>query len=318
MKKIFDKRSLKTEADWQNYRSKQKGIGGSDASAILGLSKYKSPFLLWLEMTGQVEKEPINNKFVEWGNILEPVVRAKFKAETGFKVFQNNFVMCHDDYSWMLANIDGEVIDPAFGGRGVLEIKTASRPNDWVDGVPAYYQAQIQHYLAVMGYEYAYCAVLIGGNDFRYYLIERDEYVIDKIISAELDFIYKVQAKIAPQIGGSEVESKWAQSAYPEAVESQMPLSSSLEILAMEYNMLAVENKINSARMDEIKNRLRLEAKEFKTLINQHVKINMPTIRKVLFDSKRFKEEHPDLYEQYKTKESVYRGFDITVTEETF
>ena len=34
---------------------KSKSIGGSDASVIMGLNPYKSPYQLWMEKTGQVE-----------------------------------------------------------------------------------------------------------------------------------------------------------------------------------------------------------------------------------------------------------------------
>ena len=139
MKRILDKRNM-TQEDWQRYRETQKGIGGSDVATILGLNPYKSAFALWLEKTGQVKPDQIDNEYIEWGNILEPVIRDKFKKETGFKVYQNNFVIQHDTHEFMIANIDGEVKDPSEDGRGILEIKTASERMKplWVDGPPLY------------------------------------------------------------------------------------------------------------------------------------------------------------------------------------
>jgi putative phage-type endonuclease len=316
VKRILDKRNM-TEADWQVYRASQKGIGGSEVATILGLNPFKSKFLLWLEKTGQTPREDVNNQFVEWGNLLEPVIREKFKAETGFKVYQNNFVLAHDTHEFMLANLDGEVQDPAFSGRGVLEIKTANerRKKDWENGVPIHYLAQIQHYLAVTGYEYAYCAVLIGGNEFKYFLIERDDYVIDNIISAELTFMEMIEKMIPPEISGSKAESEWLQVTFPDAVDEEMMLSPDIEMLALEYQLLAEEAKAHAKRLDEIKNQIKLVGKEYRILKSDLVKISMPTINKVLFDSKRFASDHPDLYASYKTKESSYRGFDISILE---
>jgi putative phage-type endonuclease len=316
VKRILDKRNM-TEADWQDYRASQTGIGGSEVATILGINPYKSKFLLWLEKTGQTPREDVNNQFVEWGNLLEPIIREKFKAETGFKVYQNNFVLVHDTHEFMVANLDGEVQDPAFSGRGVLEIKTASerKKKDWEMGVPIHYLAQIQHYLAVTGYEYAYCAVLIGGNTFKYFFIERDDYIIDKIISAELEFTEMVKKRIPPEISGSKTESEWLQATFPDAVDEEMMLSPDIEMLALEYHTLADEVKAQTKRLDEIKNQIKLIGKEYKTLKSDHIKISMPTINKVLFDSKRFSQEYPDLYAQYKTKQSSYRGFDISILE---
>ena len=37
-------------ADWLEYR--KQGIGGSDASVVCGINRYKSPVELWLDKTG--------------------------------------------------------------------------------------------------------------------------------------------------------------------------------------------------------------------------------------------------------------------------
>lgn len=321
MKKIFDKRNLKTAEEWQEYRQKQgRGdfIGGSEVATILGINPFKSKFLLWLEKTGQTAASPVSGEAVEWGNLLEPVIREKFKQETGFKVYQNNFVLQHDTYPFMLANIDGECLDPAFSGRGILEIKTTGEHNrkQWESGVPVYYLAQIQHYLAVTGYEYAYCAVLIGGRTFKYFLIDRDEYIIDKIITAEIEFMEHIHKMIPPQIGGSKVESEWLEEAFPEAIDEEMFISPAIEELALEYQSLSVQVKDKTKRMEEIKNHIRLVGKEFKTLRGTQILINMPTVNKILFDSKKFSSEHPELYNNYKNKPSSYRSFDIKILED--
>ena len=125
---------------------------------------------------------------------------------TGYKVVQNHFLMAHDDYPFMTANVDGEVMHPE-KGRGVLEIKTTSEWNrdQWdTDKVPTAYMLQVQHYLAVTGYDFGYICVLIGGNKFRYWLIERDEELIEMLIQAESEFWYNVQNKIPPNVDGHE------------------------------------------------------------------------------------------------------------------
>lgn len=316
MRKILDKTGM-TEEQWQEYRGQQKGIGGSEVSIILGLNKWKSKFLLWLEKTGQTPRAEVSNEFVEWGNILEPVIRDKFQRATGFEVTENPWVMCHDEHDWMIANIDGEVINPNLSGKGVLEIKTTSEHNkrEWEVGVPVHYLAQVQHYLAVMGeeYTYAYVAVLIGGNHFKYFLVERDDYIIDKIISAEMAFMKMIENRIAPEISGSKSETDWLFSKYPDAIEQEKRITLESEKLALEYYALSNEVKALNARMDEIKNKLKHEAEEYKYLKNERIKVAMPTIKKILFDSKKFSADHPELYNEYKTKESVYRGFDVTL-----
>ncbi len=308
-----------TQEDWDKYRSEQTTkavIGGSEVATVLNVqpSYAKAPFILWLEKTGQKEPDKIDNDFVKWGNILEPVVRKQFAIETGFKVYQNNFVLQHDEHEFMIANIDGEVQDPNQKGRGVLEIKTTSEWNnkEWDgDKVPLAYMAQVQHYLAVTGYNYAYIVVLIGGNKLRWWFIPRDEEIINTIIQAEKDFLYKVANDIPPTIGATDGESKYLAQLYPEAIEEEMSIPQNLEDLASEYQELDELVKSSKKRMDIIKNQIKLEAKEFKTLKGKQLQIYMPQINKVLFDQKRFSEENPDLHAQYKTKISSYRDFKI-------
>lgn len=303
------------ETDWQAYREKQVGIGGSDVATILGLNPFKSRFVLWLEKTKQKAPDKVENDAVTWGNILEPVVRDYFKKETGFKVYQNNFVLQHDTFDWMLANIDGECIDPFFESRGILEIKTTNERNkkDWMTGCPVYYQCQVMHYLAVTGYEYAYIACLIGGSTFKYFLIERNDYIIDQIIQEEIKFMEEVKTRTAPEIGGSIDEKNWLAVTFPKAEEEEKLMPPSLEEMALEYTELQREIKEKTGRCEEIKNKLRLEAQDFKRLQGNRVSINMPTINKTIFDSKAFAEEYPELYQKFKTKESSYRSFSISL-----
>lgn len=315
LKQILDKQNM-TENDWQEYRQKQQGFGGSDAAIILGLNPYKSAFTLWLEKTGQIEPEPVNNEYVEWGNLLEPIIRDKFRAETGFEVFENHFVLQHDEHEFMVANIDGEVIDPQFNGlRGVLEIKTTSERNkkDWENGCPNHYMLQIQHYLGVTNYLYAYVAVLIGGHHFKYFLIHRDDYIIDQIISAEIDFQEKITLKISPEISGNENDSKFLAETFPEDNGYEHSLFPEFEKMALRYSSIQEEIKYLQAEADALKNQIKLYAGEGKAFKGEKVKISMPTIKKTMFDSKSFAADHPELYEQYKTKESSYRGFTVSL-----
>lgn len=317
MKRILDKRKM-SEEDWQTYRENQIGIGGSDVATILGVNPYKSKFTLWLEKTGQIPKPKVNNAYVEWGNLLEPVIREKFKKETGFKVYQNNFVLQHDTHDFMLANIDGEVLDPRYGKRGILEIKTTREHNkkQWDDGCPIMYHCQIQHYLEVCKMDYAYVCCLIGGNDFKYYLVERNDFIIDRIIQEEMEFVRMVKEHIPPEIGGSKSESEWLHEQFPLDNEQEISIPPSLEDLAIEYSELQKSIKKSQDRADEIKNQLKLEGKDNRILKGERVQISMPTINKTMFDSKLFQVEHPELYEKYKTKISSYRGFSVTLLEE--
>ena len=44
-----------TRAEWLEAR--RNGIGGSDAAAIAGLNRWRSPVAVWLDKTGQIVPE---------------------------------------------------------------------------------------------------------------------------------------------------------------------------------------------------------------------------------------------------------------------
>lgn len=162
-----------SKEEWLRYR--RQGIGGSDVASLIGINKWKSPTELWMEKTGQSNEPQTESEAVQWGNIMEPVLRNHFAEVTKKPVAEVKAILQHKDYSFMLANVDGVTIDDA-GNPAILEIKTAGeyKRADWDGGVPAYYETQIQHYLAVTGVQKAYCAVLIGGNSFRIYEVDAD------------------------------------------------------------------------------------------------------------------------------------------------
>ena len=67
-------------ADWLEYR--KQGIGGSDASVVCGINRYKSPVELWMEKTDQMPSQEAGEA-AYWGTQLEPFVRAEFTKRTG-------------------------------------------------------------------------------------------------------------------------------------------------------------------------------------------------------------------------------------------
>ncbi len=178
--------------DWLKYR--RQGIGGSDVSSILGINKWVSCIELWLDKTNQKHRSTETNEAMEWGTILEPVIRNHFSVVTGKPVKEVKAILQHPKYHFMLADVDGITSDDN-GNSAILEIKTASeyKRDEWADGTPAYYVSQCQHYLCVTGLSKAYVAVLIGGNTFRIFEVDSDTDIQRMLISVEESFWNKVQ-----------------------------------------------------------------------------------------------------------------------------
>jgi predicted phage-related endonuclease len=193
----------------------------------------------------------------------------------------------------------------------VLEIKTAGERmrDQWEEGPPHHYMLQLQHYLAVLDYSYGYIAVLIGGNTFKYYLVERDDYVVDNLIQAEIDFMEMVETNTPPEISGHKADSDYLAETFPEDNGEIGELNNALEINALNYFSLQQQIKVLQEEADFLKNLIKLEMKDFRILQSDNIRVNMPTIKKVSFNTKQFEKDYPELYEKYKNKESSYRSF---------
>lgn len=187
--KLFTLVRCDSDEEWREER--RKGIGGSDVAAIMGLSQWRGPYTVWAEKCGIAEPEDISDKpSVVWGNLLEHVIGEHFRSEHPEMVVRRVNAICRSiERPWAQASLDYEIVSPDMG-PGVLEIKTAGfrSSDEWDYGVPVFYQTQVAHYLSVTGRSYAYVAVLIGGQDYREYLIERDEDDISAVNSAVDDF----------------------------------------------------------------------------------------------------------------------------------
>jgi len=189
--------------EWLEWR--QKGIGGSDIAAICGMSRYKSPMAVYLDKIGELPPVEDNPK-MKAGRILEPVVADWFAEETGMKVWRQNAIFQHPQYPFMLANIDRWLP----GQNAGLECKNTSEysRHDW-EGTqaPTEYILQCNHYMAVTGADRWYIAVLIGGWDFQWRVIERDEELIKNLITIEHEFWHEhVLTKNPPAFSHQDTE----------------------------------------------------------------------------------------------------------------
>ena len=107
---------------------------------------------------------------LEMGHLLEPLVAKIFQHRTGYKVYQIKKMFQHPKYPWMLADVDYFVELPD-GTTAILEIKTTNynaKDNWWLDGeetIPAYYESQGRHYMAVMDVDRCFFCCLYGNNE---------------------------------------------------------------------------------------------------------------------------------------------------------
>lgn len=299
------------EINKQWVEARKNGIGGSDVASIMGLNKYSSPLNVWLVKTGREESPDLSdNQAVEWGNRLEDVVADKFADEhPELQVRRRNATMVSIKRPWAFANIDRWVTDGK-GNVGILEVKTVGmrRAADWDNGVPLYYLTQVTHYMSVTGYQYAWVAVLIGGQEFREYYIERDEQDIQAINDA-VDTFWRdfVETDTAPALIGNDPEANALLSQHSD------PSQEFITMLDEDASMLDELQEIKD-QMDDLKHRKTLIENTIKDLIGDNRGIETETKRitwvrstRSSFDKKAFDAAHPGITNDY-MKTSVTNG----------
>ena len=169
------------------------GIGGSDASAVVGMNPYKTNIELFEEKTGRKIPEDISNHpCVVYGKKAEEPIRELFKLDyPQYKVEHHEFrILQSMEHPFMQASLDGELTDQK-GRKGILEIKTTNilqsmQREKWNNQIPQNYYIQVLHYLLVTGYEFAVLRAHLNSSwdgdvrtQAKHYFIESSEVIED-------------------------------------------------------------------------------------------------------------------------------------------
>lgn len=148
-------------AKWLAERSK--GIGGSDVGAIMKVDPYRTPLDVFFDKTSGGTDIP-DNAHMQRGRKLEALVADEYLIRHPEDSLSKTGMLVHPVHKWMIGNPDRIITSPSstYGGKGVLEIKTPARPAFELirlKGVPARYLLQMQHYLALTGYNWGVFAI---------------------------------------------------------------------------------------------------------------------------------------------------------------
>ncbi len=296
-----------THLEWLKMR--QSGIGGSDAAAVVGMNPWKSAAQVYLSKTEPVEDDTeVMSERLRVGHDLEDYVAKRFAEATGKKVRRNNYMLHHDDYPFILADIDREVV----GENAILECKTTNSyaAKDWETEPPEQYQVQCLHYMLVTGAERCYIAVLIGNERFTWYVIERDEEAIAALLEAEVDFWRNyVEAGICPPPDGSNAYDDYLKKRYPHDDGGHVNLYE-YEVKDLEFLEVLKESKKEiDNNIRRIEQNIKAAMGDASTAFGGSFKVTWKTQTRTTLDSKRLKKELPGVYDTFaKTSESrVFR-----------
>jgi putative phage-type endonuclease len=178
---------------WLDFRKGK--IGASDASVILGVSPWMTPFQLWEEKL-ELSKPRDTSSSMQRGKDMEKEALKSFEDESGLVMFPK--VVQHPKYEWMIASLDG--ID--FDHQYIVEIKCPGKADHETalgGKIPDKYVPQIQHQLAVTGltraYYYSY-----SFNSHACITMDRNDAYIHSLIAKEEAFWECIQNFEPPEL----------------------------------------------------------------------------------------------------------------------
>lgn len=282
---IADTRKM-SHQDWLQMR--KAGIGGSDCAAAVGLSRWKSPFQLWSEKTERIVPTK-GGEALYWGSLMEPILRNEFAKRTNLEVKECPFFLRSKEHKYMLANIDGYVKNED-GSFSVLEIKTANAyaVQDWQDGLPIEYFAQIIHYMVVTGMSSAYVAVLLGGNEFRIQKYDRDEEMIQHIVQMEEHFWYEYMLKDTPPEATAKDNEILGQ-LYPRSEEKAIEMPTTARDILTDYKKACQDLTLAKDAKEQAEAKLKLMLADAEVGIIDGYKISWKNVSTTRLDSKKVK-----------------------------
>lgn len=289
---------LRTIPDADLDRTKY--LGGSDAAGILGISPWRTPLDVYLDKVTprSLESDPSKARVFARGKRMEPYVIDLLAEETGLQIIARGQRYIDPELDFLAAEIDAE----AAGGENI-EIKTVSpfKAKEWgeeqTDAIPVHYTAQAMHGLMVTGKTVCVFGVLIGGDDFRIYRVERDEETIAAMRQREVDFWQRVQSQRPPDpTAVSDIMRLFG-------ADSGATLEASGDVLdaALRLQGIAVEAKALDAEAATLRERVQLAMRDASSLTRDgHALATWKTQTASRFDQGAFRSAHPDLFDQFK------------------
>ena len=332
MRKYLDANIIENTKDMPREKWLEKrriGIGGSDASSIIGFNPYRSSMAVYLDkiryahfandksvaqncdaqVLGGLKDEPVAQEKdvtykMELGNKLKSFVASEFMLKSGKKVRNINGILQNDKYPFAIANIDRGVV----GEKAFLECKVTNSFNkkEWSATIPIHYQIQMNHYMAVTGATHCYVAVLIGNEELIIHKLDRDEEMIEEIMKLEEMFWNNcILGDELPMPDGSSDYSKTLDNLYKDSKSDVLILFEAEEVLNR-YDEVVRLYKDFEKEKKAIEQYLKLQIKDYEIAYVGDRKITWKTQERKTIDTNRLKKEHPEIVEKF-TKTTTSR-----------
>jgi putative phage-type endonuclease len=244
---------------------RRKYLGGTDAAAIMGASRWKSQLDVYLEKTADTPPDWKPNERMEFGIMAEQLVADLWMKRTGKKATKHAVTktIYHPKYPFIGANVDRNVV----GENAILECKTAemTKTREWGENeIPVEYMYQVYHYMMVTGVEKVYLACAVGFGNFQTREVLYDKGILDKLLQREVEWWenHLVAGKMPENMLAMDTET--LAELYPNAKPMSFLTFDNDEYRQMFEDLISMDSdsKTLELKIEQLKNKLKAVIKE--------------------------------------------------------
>lgn len=303
-------------------------ITGSKVASILQIKgAYMSKYKLYLLMKGLIEEPERDETRLKMGQYAEEMIRKYTRMELGWvyeRIPKNERFKKHPKYPFLGGLVDGIAKDG--NDRFIVEMKNVDIrvKNEWLDDygdfiIPEKFQCQVYFYMALFDLP-AKIVPVFGGNDPVIIDLPRNPSIENFIITKCCEFWNELEQGIKPNIDGSPQTSEAIKMLFPVSNATMIDgdgltekQTRELILCSEKYQEIHKEIKTLEEEKSKYGNIIRERLGDNDGVVwSDGQKItNKKTKDGIKFDSKRFKEERLDLYNQYLVKKTGYRRLNI-------
>lgn len=233
---------------------RRRGIGASEAPAVLGLSPFEDATTLALRKLGRLP-EAEETEAMELGSLLEPVVAELYQRRTGRRIVRQQVFQRDTLDTFLFATADG--IDDA---GDLVEFKTTGAwtgtakelGEDGTDELPAHWLIQAQQQIYVHDRDRCHFAVLVGGQTFRTFTVERSPRLITTMRDSLERFWDAVSRGEVPQSEATTYTPRILAALNPEC-SGEMTADEAFAEMVRDYEHCRAQEKEFGERADQLK-----------------------------------------------------------------
>lgn len=249
-------------------RERKSGVGSSDVPAILGMLAFRDALGVWYDKVNPEITRDEATEQQQRGNDLEPVAIERYA-----RLFPTLRVVRNEATTYRVNKIElatpdalcheGEAADGLSHGLEAKTRRSYSVEDGWgevgTDEVPVAVACQCHWCMHVLDLPRWDVALLVDGEDFKWYTLLRDAAIEAELVEAVTFFWYgHVKPKVPPTLNLKPCSRGLAGGLYPFLDDTIVPATHDDEPLVEELRECDGQAKRCAERAEEIKATLRL------------------------------------------------------------